>query len=131
MEGTTPESRPHNLAAILYPRINPTILIALVQQNYSDDNFDVAGRAARASTAAEDEEAALAAMVVPPPVRFCSADACSVRKDITRKARRLLPSPTTPSGAELGQQVGPVTGLLVDAATHFEIEDGGGGSSSN
>lgn len=99
--------------------------IALAQPNDSDDNIDVADRTTRASTAVADEDASLVTTVVPPAARFCSADACSVRKDVTRRARRLMPSPSAPSAAELEQQVDPVTALRVDAATRVEVEEGG------
>lgn len=82
-----------------------------------DDFTGAAAASARAFDAEEeqedDEEVFLTsgfAAVVPDPARFCSADACSVRKDVTRRARRRLqlspPGESTPAGAEPGQQVG-------------------------
>lgn len=123
---------PAHASSPCLPRINITH-IDLAQTNDLDDDSDVADPAtrARASSAEEDEEVATEISLVPPPPRFCSADACSVRKDVTRKARRLLPSPATPSGEGLGQQVDPATGLGMGAAAHVGVEEWGRSSSSS
>lgn len=106
--------------------LDATFIVDFAQPDESDDSIDVAGRATRAATAEEDDDdVASAFALVPPPARFCSADTCSVRKDVTRKARRLLPSPATPSGAGLGQQADPVTDLGVNAVGHVGAEGGG------
>lgn len=95
-----------------------------------DDELDLAGPGAaiaRAYSNAEDEDWLPSNMMALPPAnvaaRFCSADACSVRKDATRRARRLLllPAPA-PSKTENGQQQqlnDPSTAALgVDGAAH-------------
>lgn len=93
------------------------------------DDLDSEGPATGVCTAAEEEDFDLALMKPSQPAatageaRFCSADACSVRKDMTRKTRHLL---MPPAAGDLHQVDSLASSVGMGAAAQDGVKERGG-----